>query len=98
MEEEVALAETQAVELLNPYAEEKLSPEHLELLFPAIFYKSDEDLSLHLSRKLAYHQHEYHHRFNNDDQSESGCTSPLSISMKVAPQTATCYQCFDSVE
>ena len=37
-------------ERLNPYAAEKLTPQHLELLFPAIFYKSDEDLSLHLSR------------------------------------------------
>lgn len=38
-------------ELLNPYATEKLSPKHLELLYPAVFYKSDEELSLHLSRK-----------------------------------------------
>ncbi|XP_067950015.1 zinc finger protein 142-like [Watersipora subatra] len=46
---EVAVVEVEA-EKLNPYAVEKLSPHHLELLFPAIFYKSDEDLSLHLSQ------------------------------------------------
>lgn len=45
------IQEIQATEepKLNPYSEEKLSPKHLELLFPATFYKSDEDLSLHLT-------------------------------------------------
>ena len=42
---------------LNPYAEEKLSPKHLELLFPASFYESDDDLSQHLTGNLSIIMH-----------------------------------------
>lgn len=34
---------------LNPYEAEKLSPKHLELLFPASFYQTDEELSQHMT-------------------------------------------------
>lgn len=40
----------------NPFLQEKLTPNHLALLFPAVFYQSDESLALHLSGRLTLTQ------------------------------------------
>ncbi|XP_067950017.1 zinc finger Y-chromosomal protein 2-like [Watersipora subatra] len=36
-------------DLVDPFVEERLAPEHLALLFPATFYQNDESLALHLT-------------------------------------------------
>ena len=39
--------------LLNPFQHERLTPQHLALLFPAAFYQNDESLALHLTGLLS---------------------------------------------
>jgi len=37
----------------NPFTQDRLTPEHLALLFPPKFYQNDDSLALHLSGELS---------------------------------------------